>query len=105
MFSKVKDVNVESRKKRSKLLVFRRNSSTFLSMNAHEWTHQIGVHFGTRITRMGERQRDKESKSQRDKEMKRQRVKKMKRKRDKGAKRKKTKRGRVEETNQEIPLR
>ena len=31
VFSKVKDVNVESRKKRSKLLVFRRNSSTFLS--------------------------------------------------------------------------
>ena len=58
MFSKVKDVNVESRKKRSNLLVFRRNSSTFLSMNAHEWAHQIGVHFGTRITRMGERRRD-----------------------------------------------
>ena len=31
VFSKVKDVNVESRKKRSKLLGFRRNSSTFLS--------------------------------------------------------------------------
>ena len=31
VFSKVKDVNVELRKKRSKLLFFRRNSSTFLS--------------------------------------------------------------------------
>ena len=94
VFSKVKDVNVESRKKRSKLLVFRRNSSTFLSMNAHEWAHQIGVHFRTRITQMGERQRDKETKSQRDKEMKRQRVKKMKRLREEEIKSR-----REEETN------
>ena len=57
VFPEVKDVNVESQKKRSKLLVFRRNSSTFLSMNAHEWAHQIGVHFGTRIARMDERLR------------------------------------------------
>ena len=51
MFQKVKNVNVESAKKRSKLLVFRRAPSSFLSKNAHEWGHQGGLHFlgGARI--------------------------------------------------------
>ena len=49
MFPKVKNVNVESAKKRSKLLVF--SARSFLSKNPHEWVHQGGFHFvlGTRI--------------------------------------------------------
>ena len=41
MFPKVKNVNVESPKKRSKLLIFfGETPPTFLSMNAHEWIHE-----------------------------------------------------------------
>ena len=41
MFPKVKNVNVESLKKRSKLLVFFGGTPPpFLSMNAHEWIHE-----------------------------------------------------------------
>ena len=54
MFLKVKNVNVESPKKRSKLLVF--SARSFLSKNPHEWVHQGGFHFvlGTRIVFVGE---------------------------------------------------
>ena len=68
-------------------------------MNAHEWAHQIGVHFGTRITRMGERLRDKESKRLKDKETKRERDKKMKRLREEEIKSR-----REEETKPRKPL-
>ena len=41
MFSEVKNVNVESLKKRSNLLVFFGGTPPpFLSMNAHEWIHE-----------------------------------------------------------------
>ena len=41
MFPKVKNVNVESPKKRSNLLVFFGGTPPpFLSMNAHEWIHE-----------------------------------------------------------------
>ena len=43
VFPKVKNVNVESPKKRSKLLVF--SAPSFLSKYAHEWVHQGGFHF------------------------------------------------------------
>ena len=51
VFPKVKNVNAESPKKRSKLLFFRRALSSFLSKYPHEWVHQSGFHFvfGTRI--------------------------------------------------------
>ena len=51
MFLKVKDVNVESPKKRSKLLVFSAPSFLFPLQEPHEWFHQGGFHFvlGTRI--------------------------------------------------------
>ena len=84
VFSKVKDVNVESQKKRSKLLVFRRNSSTFLSMNGLIKSAFILEHESREWVK------DEETKSQRDKESKRQRDEKTKRGRDK---------------NQESPLR
>ena len=45
VFPKVKNVNVESPKKRSKLLFFWRALSPFLSINTHEWVHQGGFHF------------------------------------------------------------
>ena len=57
MFPKVKNVNVESPKKHSKLLVFSARSFLFPLQEPHEWFHQSGFHFvweyelfpGTRI--------------------------------------------------------
>ena len=51
VFPKVKNVNVESPKKRSKLLVFSARFFLFPLQEPHEWVHQSGFHFvlGTRI--------------------------------------------------------
>ena len=45
VFPKVKNVNVESPKKRSRLLVFSAPSFLFPLQEPHEWVHQSGFHF------------------------------------------------------------
>ena len=83
VFSKVKDVNVESRKKRSKLLFFGGTPPPF-----SPWMLMNGLIKSAFILEHESREwvKDEETKSQRDKESKRQRDKKTKSQRDKGTK-------------------